>query len=460
MKKFKYFVLFVLLLALVACGGGDDEEEASGEPDDNGTEAVEGENGEGDEAGEGEEDEGADYYQTPEMDFDLGGKTIKVAAWWDMEITGEDPDSLQAQENLEALKEKHNFDIEYIAIDFGEYQEQVTASLLAQEPVGDIIRVGKKYAIPGFVQQDLLWPIDEYIQNPNAFNLQYTHEIFQYEGEGYAFTDALQNIVQGIFYNRTLMDDLGLKPVQEYVDEGTWDWEAFKEVVASANLDTNNDGELDTWGLANPSVLERALASNDAALTDVDQQTLDNPQTLEALEFTADVFQLARPTEGGDWTEPEQFFRQGNTLFMTGADWMYNGLVTDMPESDIGFIPFPIGPSADGYRTYEGDVQAIAIPKMVDNPEQLVYIWEKINDVDSIYDYPGQANLESMFSNEDDIENARMVTEQLNVLDHFTFEDSVFWDFEAELLDGTPISTLVESHAPVYQSAIDDVYGN
>ena len=456
MKKLRLVVLLILMLVIAACGGTDKDSNADKDPvDTDTTEEVE----DVEDEDEAEEDE-VDYYQTPEMDFDLGGKTIKVVAWWDMEITGEDPDSVQARENLEALKEKHNFDIEYIAIDFGEYQERITASLLANEPIGDLIRVGKKYTIPSFAQQDLIWAVDEWVKNPNAFNLQYTEEVFQHEGRGYAFTDAKANIVQGIFYNRTLMEELGLKPIQEYVDEGTWNWETFAEVVESANQDTNNDGNIDTWGLANPSVLERALAANDAALTDADKQTLDNPATIEALEFAAEIFKIARPTEGGDWTEPEQFFRQGNTLFITGPDYIYKGIVKDMPEYDIGFIPFPIGPSADGYRTYEADIQAIAIPKVVENPEQLIYIWEKIFDIHSIYDYPGQASLESMFSNEDDIENARLVTERLNVLDHFTFDNAVFWSFQAELLDGTPISTLIESHAPAFQAAIDDVYGN
>lgn len=41
---------------------------------------------------------------TPEMDFDMGGRTIKVVAWWDMEIQGNNPDNIQRLENLEALK--------------------------------------------------------------------------------------------------------------------------------------------------------------------------------------------------------------------------------------------------------------------------------------------------------------------------------------------------------------------
>src|SRR5690625_3715332 len=166
-------------MTLVACSG-DNKEATSENVEADDTDTAEEVSDETEEA-----EEEVDYYQTPEMDFDLGGQTLKVVAWWDMEITGEDPDSIQARENLEALKEKHNFDIEYVTIDFGEYQERITASLLANEPIGDLIRVGKKYTIPSFAQQELLWPVDEWVKNENVFNLQYTEEIFQYEGQGY-----------------------------------------------------------------------------------------------------------------------------------------------------------------------------------------------------------------------------------------------------------------------------------
>src|SRR5699024_12788370 len=55
--------------------------------------------------GEGEETN-VSYYQTPEMDFDLGGKTIKVVSWWDMEMQPDNPDNIKKIENLEALDRK------------------------------------------------------------------------------------------------------------------------------------------------------------------------------------------------------------------------------------------------------------------------------------------------------------------------------------------------------------------
>ncbi|MEN0645258.1 extracellular solute-binding protein [Alkalicoccobacillus gibsonii] len=452
MKKYSVALLLAMAVGLAACSSDQadtkDDDEAAKDPVTTDSE----------ETDDAEEEDHVN--RTPDMDFDLGGKTIKVVSWWDMEIEDSSPDNIARIENLEELKEKHNFEIEYVAIDYGEYQQRVTASLLAGEPIGDIVRLGKTYTVPTIVEQDLLWPIDEYTKNENAFNQAVTNDLYTYDGRGYGFTEDKSNLVQGIFYNRTLMNELGMKSLQEYVDEDTWDWDTFIATIKEANVDRNNDGNIDTWGLANQSVLERALASNNTSLTVDDQQNLEDPATVEALEFLSKIAteELARPTEGGDWTEPGQFFREGNVLMYGGALWELGGFQDDMPEYDLGFVPFPKGPSATDYYSYEGLFQALTIPKSVDNPEQLLYIWEKINDIDSIYDYPGQQSYETLFTDEADIENAKMVAENMLVLDHFTFENLEYYEFEAEILDGTSVSTVIEMYKSNFQAAIDEVY--
>lgn len=399
---------------------------------------------------------------TPEMDFDLGGKTIKIVSWWDMTIPEDNPDNIQRKKNLDALMEKHNFKVEYVAIDYGEYQQKVTASLLAGEPIGDIVRLGKTYTVPTLVKQDLLWPIDEYTKNPRAFNQKVTNEYYTYEGKGYGFSEGQANLVQGIFYNRTLMNQLGAKALQEYVNEDNWNWETFIQVAKEANKDTNNDGKLDTWGLANSSLMDQALYSNNTGLTKGDKQNLEDPATLDALNFVSRLAteQIARPTEGGDWTEPGQFFRQGNTLMYAGALWELSGFQTDMPDYELGFIPFPKGPNATTYHSAEALFQALTIPKSVKNPEQLLYIWEKINDIDSMYDYPDQGWYETLFKNEDDINNAKMVAPNMIVLDHNTFPNLKFYDFVGELNSGVSVSTVVEKYKSTFQAAIDEVFGS
>ncbi|GIP03267.1 ABC transporter substrate-binding protein [Paenibacillus lautus] len=462
MRVRKLMVLLLgLALLLTACSGG------SGNPSSGNQETVESETNSGTEnetskgTDETENSGEEEVYRTPDMDFDLGGKTIKIVSWWDMTIPEDTPDNIERKKNLEDLMQKHNFKVEYVAIDYGEYQEKVTASLIAGEPIGDIVRLGKTYTVPTLVKQDLLWPIDEYTQNPIAFNQKVTKEYYTYKGRGYGFTENQANLVQGFFYNRTLMNQLGLKPLQEYVNEDNWNWETFIQVAKEANKDTNNDGKLDTWGLANSSLMDHALYSNNTGLTKEDKQNLDDPATLDALQFISRIAteKIARPTEGGDWTEPGQFFRQGNTLMYAGALYEMSGLQTDMPDYDIGFVPFPKGPNATEYHSAEALFQALTIPKAVENPEQLLYIWEKINDIDSVYDYPDQGSYETIFSNEDDLNNAKMVAPNMIILDHNTFPNLKYYDFVGELNEGISVSTVVEKYKSTFQAAIDEVYG-
>ncbi|MGO4539239.1 ABC transporter substrate-binding protein [Paenibacillus sp. 2TAB19] len=398
---------------------------------------------------------------TPEMDFDMGGRTIKWVSWYDESIKEDNPDNIKMKENLDALMKKHNFKIEYVVVDYGEFQQKVSASLLAGEPLGDIIRVARPWMIPGLVKQGMFTPVDEFTKNEKVFIQQYTNEYALFEGRGYGFRAGINGASQGVFYNRTLMNQLGMKPLQQYVNEENWNWDTFIQVAKEANKDTNNDGKLDTWGLAGASILVQALAANEANLIAEDKQNLEDPKTLEALHFLSRLAteSVGRPTEGGDWTEPGQFFRQGNTLMFASADYEMENLKKDMPDIDIGFLPFPKGPSATQYQSFNTIPNYLTIPSAVENPEQLVYIYEKINDIESIYDYPKQSRFETLFSNEDDLNNAKVAGESIRIVEEVNgYPTMPYYEFIGELLEGISVSTVVEKYKEPFQAAIDEVW--
>src|SRR5690625_5851903 len=87
--------------------------------------------------------------------------------------------------------------------------------------------------IPTLTREGLFHPVDEYVVNENSFVLQYTEEHSEYEGRGYGFRTGTAGAAGGVFYNRTLMNELNLDPLQDYVDNDEWNWETFPSLSVS-----------------------------------------------------------------------------------------------------------------------------------------------------------------------------------------------------------------------------------
>lgn len=447
-KAMLLILLSVLLVFVAACSGGKDGNGNGGKGNDN-----KGGNNLNDSVVE----------ETPEMDFDLGGKTIRLVSWYG-ELPGDgNPDDIKKRENLERLQEKHNFTLEMVVVDYGEYTEKVSTSLIAGQPIGEIIRIARPWMIPNLTSRDLFWPVDEFITNERVFQKLYTTEFSQYNGRGYGFRIGKMGAAGGIAYNRTLMNELGITPLQKYVDEDNWNWDTFIEVAKSANRDTDNDGQLDVWGLASDDLLIPSLAANEATMFKDGKQTLEDQKTIEVLNFinTLVTEGIARPTEGGDWQEPRLFFTQGNVLMTYAQDYDYDSIKQDMPDYDIGFLPFPKGPSATMYQTHNTIVNYYTIPKAAtDNPEYLVYIIEKMHDIETVYEYPEQRDFETFFHNEDDLNNARLAVQSFRLIEGIDYYPNMrYYEFNNELREGVSISTLIEKYKPVFQSAVEEVWG-
>jgi len=450
-RKSALLILVSLLMVFVAaCGGGN--KNANG-----------GDGGKGSGNGGNSTNNEVDTGATPEMDFDLGGKTIRLVSWYG-ELPGDaSVDDLKKKENLERLQEKHNFTLEMVTIDYGEYRDKVTTSIMSGQPVGEIIRIPRPWMIPTLTSRDLFWPVDEYVTNYKVFQKLYTTDFSQYNGRGYGFRIGKMGAAGGIAYNRTLMQELGIPELQKYVDEDNWNWETFIEVAKSANRDRDNDGKLDVWGLTTTDIFIPLLASNEAHLFKNGKETLEDPKTIEVLNFMNRLVteNVARPTEGGDWTEPKMFFQQGNVLMTYAQDYDYADIKNNMPDYDIGFLPFPKGPSATQYQTHNTIPNYYTIPKAAtDHPEWLVYIIEKIHDIDSIYDYPEQKDFETFFHNEDDLNNARLAVQSFQLIEQVDYYPNMrYYEFVGELRDGVSVSTLIEKYKPVFQAAVDEVWG-
>lgn len=396
-----------------------------------------------------------------ELDFNMNGRVLKYVTWYDEEIKADTPDGAKKLENLEALKKKHNFNIEYIKIDYGQVKDKVAASLIAGEPIGDIVRLARGWMIPSLTKLDMFWPMDEYTSNRKVFVREHTEEYSKYKDKGYGFGVGINASAKGILYNRTLMNKLGMKPLQEYVNDDKWNWDTFAQVAKDANRDTNNDGKRDTWGVAAIS-FNNLMGSAPGANFVIDGKSgLENPKTLEVLNFFSKLSteNVVRPKEGGDWTEPKQFFVQGNTLMYFGAEYEMEALNKDMKDYDIGFLPTPKAPGATKYHGFVTAPNYLTIPKNVKDPDKILYLFEKIHDIKSIYDYPHQSSFEKVFKTEDDINNAKKTVEDIRSLDIIdNYPGMPYYEILDELSKGVSVSTVVEKYKAKMDAAIADVW--
>lgn len=450
-------VCCLMLLVATACGGGQNNNNGSSNSNGNGSKSPA--NNEQNSMNDADIDE--ILAESPELDFDLGGRVIRWVSHYDESIKGDTPDGVKRVENLQYLQEKHNFTLEFVQIDLGEYQDKVIASILAGQPLGDLVRMMRGMMIPQLVRQDLFWPSEDLITKRSVF-VEDAFKYSEYKGVSYGFQSGINASARGVIYNRTLMNELGLKPLQEYVDEDNWNWDTLLHVIKEANVDTDNDGKIDRWGLAN-APFNFIMASNTGANFVIDGKSgLEDPRTVEVLNFmsTLATENLVRPSEGGDWTEPFQFFLQGNTLLYFGADYEMDTINNDMSDYDIGFLPTPKGPSATGYHGFVTTPSFMTIPKHVSDPENVMYIYEKIHDIVSVYDYPHQPAFETRFKTDYDIANAKYTVDSVRFVDT---TDSVpgmpYGEIIEDINNGVPVSTVIETYKAAVESAVNEIWG-
>ncbi|WEK54751.1 MAG: extracellular solute-binding protein [Candidatus Cohnella colombiensis] len=402
-----------------------------------------------------------------EMEFDLGGRTITIAAWWDATPAGNTPAEQQILQNIQDLQKKFNFTLKYENVAYDQIAEKTISSVLAGQPFADIVRLARGMSFPGMVTKDILLPLDDILTasgtDKETFLSPFNTTASTFGGKLYGWGDNPYFDYSGIVYNRTLLQKLGMTDLATYVKDGTWTWDKFKEI---ANQATQGD----SFGFVDftSDFLDFALASNGVDLVDLaaNKQSLDNPKVLESMQFTQDVMnaKFFPPGTRSDWQYPGAAFRKGNVLMYAAFNWMTQSVKQDMGDVDIGFVPFPKGKSEDKFVTNATDPSYYVIPKGVKDPEKVMYIYRKIYDVPPSEEYPGQDKLEATFTNQDDIDSAIEASKHLKVMDYKLLMSIYSGDFYAmvdELTNGeaSPASA-VEARKEIFQKALDDTFGS
>ncbi|MBO1005331.1 ABC transporter substrate-binding protein [Pseudogracilibacillus auburnensis] len=420
--KFAFLIMAIFVLMLSACSGGtattkgDVDKPAENEPEKNDETAAEPEE---------ETDDGATY--------DLGGRVIRIVNHWDMTPTGGTEIGDIAVARVKEVEEKYNVKIEYSVVPWEEKVNQLTASILAGEPMADLMGLDTNMTA-GLVQQDYLIPLDDIVDLSSIKINDLLQQMGTFNGKVYLMKPDV-NESGGMFYNKTMFEQAGLQDPFELQEAGEWTWNAMLDAAKKLTTGT-------VYGLSGDANLlgEYSIVTNGGQVLDTDtgELTLDSPEAMEGLEFMASLFhehKVVKPNEGDTWNNPRQYFTEGLVGMTQGWVWEADGR-KDVP-FEWGYVFWPKGPKADDYVTNVSSAEGMTIPSGVEQPEIVYQIWEDLQlwefGQEGVYEW-----FEDVLPNEESITTATLMLDKIkaNYWPAYDLYDA-FWGTYGSILEGT-----------------------
>ena len=445
-----------MVLGLVACGGGSNETTAPQETNPPATEAVETE----------------PVVEEPKYDF--GGRVFRIGSYYDMTPDPQESALKEAlAERIAYVEENYNCTIEFVKID-GDYMAEYVTSVLAGDPIVDIGYVITYRLLPALIEGGIAYPLSQ-LEALDLSEYKWRGDVTEagtYKGEQYMMLLKDPEIRYGIFWNKTLFDRYGLPNLYELVENGEWTWDKFQEIAMNANQDLDQDGNIDIYGFnARESLPWCYMYSNGASVSTKTESgievDLSDAKVVEALtelqDFNANVTYrnaIDWSTEG--WDAFITGFRDGKYFMCLEEFWIsysYLNAAEGGMADDWGWVPFPQGPSADGWSCYGKEFGARFILNGVENPEEVALVYDLITDIaetEEEWDELLEDRLENWCDDAETVELVSMIyQENLSIIDGvkgFSDLNSIINEMFNKIASGemTPATAL-----ETYQSAID-----
>ena len=342
--------------------------------------------------------------------IDLGGMDIVIRDWWSGDPAEPTNDYEEARDEYrEWIQETYNFTISQKAIsdwtstpaDFVDYAttggDENYIWILRDDPaITSALSSGLMYDLATLDCLDFSLP---------KFQRNKLHEQYAKGDSIYAMYAGYSEPRTGVCFNKRLLNDAGIDPetIYDMQADGTWTWDAFEEMMAAVQRDIDNDGVIDIYGLTlnEGNMTTIAVFSNNGSYIGKNDDgyfyNLESPETLEALEWTVDMFtkyDLPDP-EGAEWDYYKEAFINGQAAFMVEDEYAGTpgNFLQDM-EDEVGFVMFPKGPQRDDYINVWSN-NPVAIPACYDADKawKLAFAWNLYTDQPAGYeDYMDLSN--------------------------------------------------------------------
>lgn len=321
-------------------------------------------------------------------DIDLGGVEISIVNWW----SGDPADPVNDYEEAlwdyrEWCEETYNFTVkettEYAggSLTWGDCIQQFSDYVTSGGDDNYYVFTGRMCAAATTaVASGLMYDLStieclDFDSNP-VFTRNQVDEFFK-SGDSiytmYATSNGFSEPREGIYFNKRVLEDAGIDPesIYDMQANGTWTWDAWTDIMEKVQRDLDNDGTPDVFGYTcnYDDAVEEFVLSNGASLVKNEASGLrvafEDADTQEALNFFQECCanydaHLYYPADAA-WDFYKTDWLTGNTAFYIGQVWEKDnvrGIGDDgrSLEDEVGFVSFPVGPSAgSNFTSYAGD---------------------------------------------------------------------------------------------------------
>ena len=412
---------------------------------------------------------------------DLGGMEIVIRDWWsgeEQEPQNEYEEALK--EYRDWIQETYNFTLTQTAMsDWGSTPADFVDYATTGGDENYVFILRDDPAITSAMSNGLLYDLstlDCLDFSEDKFQRNLLHEQYSKGDSIYAMFAGYSEARTGVYFNKRLLQDAGIDPESIYdaQADGTWTWDKFDELMGKVQQDKDNDGTIDVYGLTlnEGNMTTAAVFSNGGSYIDKDASgkyvyNLESPETLEALEWTVEMFdkydaEVANP-EGAEWDYYKEQFINGQAAFMVEDEYAAcpGNFLEDM-QDEIGFVMFPKGPKMDDYINFWSNNPA-AIPGCYDAEKawKIAFAWNLWTNPPAAeyYDYNGYLSTarNGKFDERAVDETITMMTEKGTVAFHGMVPNlSLGSDFVWNITPGCVVSEQVEAIRDTWKSYVDE----
>ncbi|MBR4236779.1 MAG: hypothetical protein IKR85_12075 [Clostridia bacterium] len=346
----------------------------------------------------------AEDYPEKVEGIDLGGRTIYIYDYWTSEAqskrkadpTEEEQATYDYRDWIEAT-----YNCKIVQIQKGGWGDNVNELINFVTAPDDTLCV---YILPpDFVgspmNNNYFMPWDERILANEKWN-EFVCSFMTKGGQVYGVYPGATEPRQCLFFNKTVLENAGIEweTIYDMQADGTWTWEAFEEMLAKIQQDTNNDGVVDIWALTgnNSDFYLMGAFSNNGSFFELNENeelvvTANKDETVNGLNWAKRVwseYAFPQPADS-QWNYFVEDFKAGERgflMYQTYGGFNDNAEISGT-EFEWGCVAFPMGPSGDRYVTINSD-NVTVMPNVYDaeTAYQIQFIYDLYTNVTPGYD--------------------------------------------------------------------------